>query len=63
MGAPSGPTHSGRGLAAAATVRITHNDIFFNTAYTWEISGGVIETHEDNRTSGTGVGTLSKISY
>jgi hypothetical protein len=50
-------------LAAAATVRITHNDIFFNTAYTWEISGGVIETHEDNRTSGTGVGTLTKISY
>ena len=59
-------TTNGRGVrsASGATVRLTHNDIIFNTTYAWEIlAGGVIQTHVDNRTAGASVGTLTAISY
>jgi Right handed beta helix region len=57
---------NGRGIRSAdsATVRMTHNDIAFNTQYAWEITtGGRIETHVDNRTRGATVGTLTAVSY
>jgi hypothetical protein len=56
---------NGRGIhtGAGGTVRLTHNDIVFNTLFTWEISGGVIETHQDNRTIGTGSGALTIVTY
>lgn len=56
---------NGRGLRASgnATIRMTHNDIQLNTVYAWEASGGVIETHSDNRTRGATVGTLTPVTY
>lgn len=59
-------TMNGRGVRSqnSGTVRITHNDILFNSVAPWEIlSGGKIETHVDNRTRGTGIGTLTTVTY
>lgn len=59
-------TMNGRGIRSAngARVRISHNDILFNAVYAWEITGGgVIETHVDNRTRGTSIGTLTPVTY
>jgi hypothetical protein len=56
--------HRGLRAAANATIRITHNDIYFNTE-PWEVTaGGTIETYVDNRVFGnvgTGIGTLTPV--
>lgn len=56
---------NGRGIhtGGTATVRMTHLDIAFNTAYAWEITSGIIQTHVDNRIIGTGLGTLTPMSF
>jgi hypothetical protein len=56
---------NGRGIhtIGSATVRMTHLDIFFNTAFAWQIEGGQIQTHVDNRVLGATSGTLTKVSY
>jgi hypothetical protein len=56
---------NGRGLRTngGAVVRITHLDIAFNTVFAWEILGGVIQTHVDNRIIGTGSGALTPVVF
>ena len=56
---------NGRGIHTngSAVVRMTHLDIFFNTAFAWQIEGGQIQTHVDNRVLGTTFGTLTKVSF
>lgn len=55
---------NGRGIhtGAGATVRITHDDIYFNTVFSWEITAGVIETYVDNRILGAGSGSLTPVT-
>lgn len=58
-------TMNGTGVrsASSATVRITHNDVMFNTS-PWEVvPPGKIETFVDNRIRGTGTGALTVITY
>lgn len=48
----------------AALVRMTHLDIFGNTANAWNIdiaSTSIIETHVDNRIRGVGIGALTPV--
>lgn len=55
---------NGRGIRiSAGTARITHLDIAFNTVFAWEILGGVIQTHVDNRIIGSGSGTLTPVVF
>lgn len=52
--------HTGGGAIA----RMTHLDIFANTANAWNIAGAsIIETHVDNRIRGTGIGALTPIVF
>jgi hypothetical protein len=60
--------HRGIRAVSNATVRITHNDIYFNTE-PWEILKATIETYLDNRVfsngiggvGGLGIGTLTPV--
>ena len=56
---------NGRGLRVSGngTIRMTHNDIIFNTVYAWENAGGTIETHVDNRVRGNTFGALTTVQY
>ena len=48
---------------AGGIARMTHLDIFGNTTAAWNVNGGTIETHVDNRIRGTGIGTLTPVVY
>jgi len=48
---------------AGGIARMTHLDIFGNTTASWNVNGGTIETHVDNRIRGAGIGTLTPVMY